>query len=309
MALINILTDVKVWVFGGIIAGLLIGPLGDITSNLLIVVLMLMMIAAMEGLRFGIDDIKKEKSRIIIAILSCMVLNTATSLAAGLLFIESHEELWMGWVMLAAVPSAVSVISLTFYLRGNMKVSIISSAFVYILSLGFTPLLTFLLIGDAVSPLQIFKYVLLFIAVPLLMTFPLRKFNIDRQAKVIFINIMMFLLMTLSLGSNRDFILSNGSIVFVLLILCVLRAFGVSLVMLFISKKLGLAREDVVVYMGMGIQKNSGLSISLCFILLPLIPQAAIPCALTVLVDSVWFAFMTWYIERSWPLTSNPVYT
>ena len=301
MAMMNVLTDIRYWVAAAIVVAMLVGSLGEIVSDLVILVLMLQMIAAMHGLSFHRKDFKADAKPIFWSFVSCFGICTIITLLIGALFIPSNENLWYGWVMLAAVPSGVSVITLSLMMRGNRVMSVLALTVTYLIALGLTPLITTVFIGDAVSPLEIFKYVLLFIAVPLLVNVPLKKVRINRNAKVVFINIMMFLLMVFSIGNNRDFIFGEPDVVVLILLACVVRTFGVSLVMIHILKRRGADRDNSVVYMGFAVWKNSGLATTMCLVLLSGIPEASLPCVLSLLMESVWFAVMTGYIKKRWP--------
>lgn len=296
-----VLTDIRYWVAAAIVVALAVGSLGEMVSGLVILVLMLQMIAAMQGLSFRRKDFKSDAKPIFWSFVSCFGICTIMTLAIGALFIPGNENLWYGWVMLAAVPSGVSVITLSLMMRGNRVMSVLALTVIYLIALGLTPLVTTLFIGDAVSPLEIFRYVLLFIAVPLLVNIPLKKVKVNRNAKVVFINMMMFLLMVFSVGNNRDFILGEPGIVALILAACAVRTFGVSLVMMHVLMKRGADRDNSVVYIGFAVWKNSGLATTMCLVLLGGTPEASLPCVLSLLMESVWFAVMTGYVKKRWP--------
>src|SRR4030042_4343239 len=56
-------------------------------------------------------------------------------LLANYLLIRDHD-LYMGFVIMAAIPSAVAVLPFTYLLRGEMMVSLVGSASLYLLALG-----------------------------------------------------------------------------------------------------------------------------------------------------------------------------
>lgn len=300
MALMTILTDIKYWVAASIVVAFLVGSLGDQVPNMVIIVLMLQMIAAMAGLTFRKEDFKADAKPIMWSLVCCFGICTILTLAIGALFIPSYEELWYGWVMLAAVPAGVSVITLSLMMKGNRVMSVLALTVIYLVALVLTPLITTIFIGDAVSPLDIFKYVLLFIAVPLLVNIPLKKVKLNQNGKVIFINIMMFLLMVFSIGNNRDFIIDNLDLVVYIIAACLVRTFGVSLTMIWFMKRHGTDRDNGVVYMGFAVWKNSGLATTMCLVLLDT-SESALPCVLSLMMESIWFAVMNGYVSKHWP--------
>lgn len=308
MAALSYLMDIRYWIAAAIVVAFIVGPLGDEAPNLVIVVLMLQMIAAMEGLSFRKEDFKKEAKPICWSFISCFGICTIITLLVGALFmaVPDYHDLWYGWVMLAAVPSGVSVITLSLMMRGNRVMSVLAMVVQYLIALFLTPLITTVFIGDAISPLEIFKYVLLFIAVPLLANIPLKHFNINHNGKIVFINVMMFLMMVLAIGTNRDFILSEPGVVLLVIGACVIRTFGVSLVMLAFMKRHKAYRDNGVVYMGFAVWKNSGLATTMCLALLADIPEASLPCVLSLLMESVWFGVMTGFVKKHWPHMDVP---
>ncbi len=293
--------DIRIWILAGVILAFAIGPMGEVTSGLLMAVLVVMMSLSMEGLTFSKKDTSAESKGIVLSMVSCFVIGTGTALAVGLFFAGQYPDIWKGWVMLAAVPSAVSVVTAALYMKGDLKLSVLSTAAIYILALALTPLLTMLLIGDAVSPLQILKYVLLFVAVPMLMTFPLKKLHIGRRVKVVSINFLMFLMVVISVGLKRDFFFSEPTMVFWIVVACAVRTFGVSIVMMYAMRRRGVRRDSAFVYMPMAVWKNSGLATTLCILLLSGSPGAVLPCVISMLVEVVWFAAMKDYFMRKWP--------
>jgi bile acid:Na+ symporter, BASS family len=301
VALLGVLTDIRYWVIAAVLVAFAVGSIGPVTSTLVIVVLMLQMTAAMDGLAFNKSEIVKDKKAILLSVVSCFGISTGVTLAVGFLFISSYPDVWMGWVMLAAVPSAVSVITVALFMRGDMVMSVLSTVIIYLCALVLTPLITMVFVGDAVDPLEIFKYILLFVAVPLVVTVPLRRLHLKRAPKVIFINMMMFSLVALSVGYNRGVILGDPVLVTYVILACFIRLFLVSFIVIYAMKKSGVDRDDGVIYMAFSVWKNSGLATTMCLVLLTDASEAVVPCVVSVLVETVWFAVMTGYLKKTWP--------
>lgn len=310
MALISALSNIRIWIVLGIICALLIGSVGDIASTLIVVVLIIQMTLSMDGLTFSKDTIRENKRSILISFLACFGICTITALLVGSLFINSYPEIWKGWVMLAAVPCAVSVVTMSFYLKGNTAMCVISLAVIYVIALLMTPLITRTLIGESVSVLKIFSYVILFVAVPIAASIPMRKVKMNRATKVILINISMFLLVIFTLGQNRDFIFSEPMLLIMVALASVVRIFVVGMIVLYFLKKYSKSRENSMVYLPMAVWKNSGLAATLCFVILGSATEAAVPCVISLMIELIWFAVISNYIEKTWPertLEAGPV--
>jgi len=265
------------------------------------------MTLSMEGLSFKPQDMKKDKTSILASVLFCFVVNTVITLGIGAMFINHYPDLWKGWVVLAAVPCAVSVITAALYLNGNIKMSVLSSAVIYLLALVITPLITLIFAGKATDPLRILLYVFLFVAVPMLMTIPMKKVQVNRHVKIITINAMMFLLVLLSLGYNRDYIFEDPTMVFLVTLGCIARVFIVGFLLVLLMRRKGVKRSNGIVYISMAVWKNSGLAVTLCMILFIDSSLAVIPCIISLLVELLWFAIMTGYEKKIWPTDNTGV--
>jgi BASS family bile acid:Na+ symporter len=308
MALLGVLTNIRNWVIVGIVCALLIGSWGPDTPTYVLIVLMVQMTLSMDGVTLKPKDIKEYRKTILYSILVVYGVGAGLTLLSGLFFFNSYPEVWQGWAILATVPCAVSSVTMvSLYARGNLKSGIMCVAVTYILSLATAPLISFVLIGDAVSPLEIFKYVVLFLAVPMLINIPLGKVEIDKRIKTITINVMLFLMIVFSLGYNREYIFNEPTLVTLVIIVNIIRIFGASFMMIFLFKKYGKSRDNCIVYIAMGVWRNSGLAMSLCLILLTDSPGAVIPCVVAMVIEMVWFAVVIEYLNKRWPVENTGV--
>ena len=306
MAAANILSNVRLWIMLGVVCALIIGPIGDVSSTLIVVVLIVQMTLSMGDLTFNKENFKKNRGRILYAAAACFIISTGTALLTGLAFIADHPGIWNGWVLLAAAPCAVSCVMMSFFLRGNTVMCVLALAAIYLAALLFTPALTKAVIGESVSVLKIFSYVVLFVAVPMAASVPMKKMKISRTARMVAVNVMLFIVVFLSLGQNRGYLFSEPGVVAVVAAACAVRIFGVSFVMLYLMRKRGTDRDSGIVYLSMAVWKNSGLAAALCFILFGSATEAAIPCAVSLLVEVLWFAVVSGRIEKVWPRGKEP---
>lgn len=301
MAFWDVATDVRLYVLAGIVLALLIGSIGSIVAELSIVVLILQMTASLHGMEIHKSDFRNDLRPALFSIFCSFVIATVTALAMGLFFYDSDKGVWYGWVMLAAVPAAISVITVALMMKGNMAMAMISMVMIYGIGIVVTPLMTSSLIGGAVSPLEILKYIVLFIAVPVIINLPLSKVQIQKKYKVTFINFMMMFLIVLSLGKCRDFVFDNIGLLVILIVMSFVRVFGVGALMLYWLRRSGIDRSLTVVYTGFCVWKNSGLGTSMCMLLLADYPEAALVCVVSLVMESVWFAITNKEIATYWP--------
>lgn len=301
MELGDLASDLRLFVIFGIVFAMVVGSIGSIAAELTIVILILQMTASLHGLKIHKEDFRSEFKPAVFSVICCFVIGTASALAMGLFFINSDEAVWYGWVMLASVPAAVSVISIAMMMKGNMSMSMISMVFIYVIAFALTPILTHRLIGEAISPFEILESIVLFIAVPVILNFPLSKFQIKKKHKVIFINCTICLLIIIAFGECKECLLDDIGLLFILIVLCAVRTFGVGAVMMYVLRKKGVPRENIVIYTGFSVWKSSGLACSMCLLLLDPFPEAALVCTTSVVVEFVWFAITNKSIAKYWP--------
>jgi BASS family bile acid:Na+ symporter len=309
MGLISVLLNVRCWILAAVILAVIYGPLGDYASILLIIVLIVQMTLSMDGLSLNRTLLKKESRNIAYSLISCFVISSGTALLCGLAMKPFFPDLWVGWVMMAATPCAVSVITFVLYVHGNMNLSVLSTTVVYLASLILTPSMTFIFAGNAISPLEIFKYVLLFILIPVGATHVLKKVTIPHNVRIIGINFMLFMMVFISFGMNRDFIFSNPDVAVFTALICSIRVFGTGFLMYYFMRLRKLDRDTSSVLLVIGVWKNTGLASALCIMLIPDIPEAALPCVISLLVETLWFATFSDFFRNRWPPEHKPIFS
>lgn len=301
MTLLNLLTDVKAWVIIGIILGITVGFDSPDSATILMVVLIVQMTLSLDGLSFGREDFRRDAKGIAINVACCFLVNTGLTLITGLFFIDD-TALWYGWVMLSAVPCGVSVVSAALLMKGDTKLAVLSLTTIYILALGLTPLITHTLIGSAVSPLEVLRYILMFILIPFILTIPLKRLHLPRVPKVIGINIMMMLMISIGLGSRRDYIFTEPMVVVWIVIACLFRIFAFSTVLTIALKRMGAERGAAITHISMAFWKNSGMAASMTMALLATVyPSAILPCIVSLVMEASWFAIFNALVGRIWP--------
>ena len=299
--LMNILTDVKFWVLIGLILGLTIGFDHPDAGTILMLVLIIQMTLSLDGLSFRKEDFREDAKGILVNVICCFVVNTGLTLITGLLFIDD-TALWYGWVMLSSVPCGVSVVSAALLMKGDTKLAVLSLTVIYIIALGLTPLITHLLIGSAVSPLEVLRYILMFILIPFILTIPLKRLHLPRMTKVIGINLMMMLMIFIGLGSRREYIFTDPSVVMWIVIACVFRIFIFSTVLTVTLKRLDTDRSAAITHISMAFWKNSGMATSMCMALLATTyPSAVLPCIISLVMEAAWFAIFNALVKKIWP--------
>jgi len=296
----NILADARFWIISALVLGLLIGDIGH-APTIVMIALMILMCISIQGLSFNKKDVTENKKEILIGVLVCYAVAGGVTLLVGSFY---DHDLWLGWVILAAVPCAISVTSGTLILKGNVKLAMIATAVVYVVALAVTPAITQLLIGEAVDPIEVLKYVALFILIPFAVSIPLRKFKMNVKTKAVSVNILFFILVLVTFGANRDFIFNEPKTVLWVALGCIVRIAAVALVMELLLKWIGMRRGNRIPMVLLSIWKNSALAMSMTMILIST-THSVLPAALSLPMEMIWFMFMIWYYSKRCPEISE----
>jgi len=296
MTLVSTLADVRLWIISALIVAFIIGDTGH-GPMIAMIALMLMMCVSLQGLNFTKADIAGNKREVMLGIFICYVVAGGATLIVGSFY---DHELWLGWVMIAAVPCAISVTSATLILKGDTKLAMITATFIYFIALAVTPLMTKVLIGEAVSPLEVLKYIALFIAIPFSVSFLFRKYTMNRDVRAISINALFFVLIFITFGANKDFILSEPKVVLWVVAGCIVRIAALSIPMELILKRLKMARDKRIPMVLLSLWKNSALAMAMTMILITT-THSVLPAALSLPLEMTWFMFMMWYYSKRCP--------
>ena len=130
-------------------------------------------------------------------------------------------------MILSAVPCAISVVPSALFLRADPKLAVLSLAVIYVVAIALTPIITHTLIGNSVNPLEVLRYILMFILIPFILTIPLKRLHLKQAPKTVFINLMMFILVFVGLGSRQEFVFSEPMVVLSLVVACIFRIFAI----------------------------------------------------------------------------------
>ncbi|MBR2394879.1 MAG: hypothetical protein IKA98_05220, partial [Candidatus Methanomethylophilaceae archaeon] len=188
---------------------------------------------------------------------------------------------------------AIAVVMAAVITKEDLNVSFVGVTATYVVGIVVTPLLSFALLGDAVNPLEILKYLILFIVIPLILSRPLERFNLPRTVKVPIINLMMFIMIFLSVNSNRGFLIDDVTFAGLILIVAIFRVVMLSVLSHFALKAVKVPNDRRTTMMVMGVWKNTGLSVSMSMLLLASTPESVIPCFMSMMVECIWFSIIT----------------
>ena len=305
MSVMSIALNVRYWILTAIVIGFIFGDIGgDNDATLLIIFLMVMMCFSLTKLKFVKEDLVHYRKHVLLSIFLCSFVATLVTLCVGLMF---PDEMWKGWVILACVPCAISVVSGTMFMKGDGKLIMISLSAIYVLAILLTPLFSYLLLGNAIDPMEIVKYVLLFVVIPLMVSVPLRMVGIPDNANTLIINFTFFMFALIAIGRSRDFFFNDLSLAAIVIGATAIRIAVVHLLFEYSMRFAKMPRENRIPYSLLLIWRNSGLALAMVLLLFPDEEMALAPASISMIFEQFYFMFMMWYYERIVPPSAEKV--
>jgi BASS family bile acid:Na+ symporter len=227
-------------------------------------------------------------------LMTYVILNGAILLLSVLLI--GDHNLWIGFVLIAAVPPAVAVIPFTAILEGNVSNTLSGTVASYLAALLIMPLMFWIFIGTGFDdPYKLIRIMLLLIVLPLVLSRMILYFNWqDRLAPVrgLLTNWGFFIVLYSIIGVNRDLIFSRPLTVIPVAGI----AFATTFVLGWIIQKIGVLlnvdKENIVSLVLQGTLKNQGISGGLAIALFA--KEAAVPSAVYSISMILYIMWLDW---------------
>src|SRR5438034_4076834 len=181
-------------VIAGLLLGLAIGPVAGQKEIATVALIVAMTFALTEIRLTGLRAKVEARPFTAAAFWNYVVL---TGIILGFAVLTPDPALRNGWVVMAAVPSAIAVVPLTSIVKGNVRSSLVSSALLYLLALILVPAITLGFADRAVPASEIAVQTFLQIGVPLLASRVLVRIPAIRVIRPLGVNISFLVLMTL----------------------------------------------------------------------------------------------------------------
>jgi len=263
-------------------------------SNIATLALVVMMSLSLSNLKLRGLKVADHSKAIARALFLSVGLSSGATIALALLF---QGDLRTGWFMVAAVPSAVSLVAFTFLMKGELEPTLVSTAALYIIALALTPLLSLVLLGEAVDITVLLTYVALMILLPIIVSRPIRRLNVRPQYGTIVINLALFVLIVAVAGPNRNIFFHELDLLAAMLAVAVIRIFGIGILWDRYLRFRGVPRERRVPEVMFSTHKNNGMAATLAIALVG--PEAAVPATICVVVDIAWLIFLSHMVFRN----------
>jgi BASS family bile acid:Na+ symporter len=265
------------------VLGLLLGGFPLFASEITILSLAAMMTLSLSNVAIGRDVLRGTATPTLLAILLNYVLLTGLILIISSFF---NGELAAGWVLVAAVPSAVAVVPYTYMLGGDTRLSLVGTTVIYFLSLILAPLITIVFLGREIDRIRLVYTIVLMILIPIAVSQlpPLRRMSASRKTQLI--NICFGVLVFTMTGANRSAFTGDPNMVFCVSSACFVCTFLIGVIILSVSRARKQPPERGVAFVLFSSYKNTGLAAAVAMALIG--PAAAIPATIFVPFEIFW---------------------
>ena len=289
---VRILESYSIMMLSGLALGLVSGGFPSHTKEISMASLAVLMTLSLSNVGLGDARGKEHIEHSARALLINYGLLTGLILALGVLF---SRDYWWGWVLMAAAPSAVSIVPFTTVMGGQTTKALFSTAVNYVAALLLMPAITLILIGSAVSAESVVSSLLLLIILPMAASRLVMRLRLSKSANTIMINLSFALLIFAVTGANRDAFLGSPMIVLAVSAVGILRTFGTGMGTEFVLKRRGVPKSDRITYVLFASYKNLGLTATLAIALFE--PIVAVPATICIVFEVLWVIFLVRYYQ------------
>lgn len=294
MGLTRVLESYSAMMVSGLLLGILSGGFPALTKEISMASLAILMTLSLSNVRLGEARSKDHAKDAAIALIINYGMLTAVILLLGSMF---PEDLWWGWVLMAAAPSAVSVVPFTTIMGGRTSKALFSTSVNYVVALGLMPLITLALIGSAVSVESLVTSLLLLIVLPMAISRFLTRVRVEKRTMSVAMNLSFAVLIFAVAGSNRDAFFEDIWIVLAISVASVVRTFGTGLGTEYLLRGRGVPKDERIPHVLFASYKNLGLTATLAIALFE--PVVAVPATICIVFEVVWVIFLVRFYKRT----------
>jgi len=294
MGLMRVLESYSVMMALGLVLGILSGGFPVLTKEISMASLAILMTLSLSRVRLGEARGKEHMKDAVLALLINYGMLTAVILLLGSMF---PDDLWWGWVLMAAAPSAVSIVPFTTIMGGRTSKALFSTSVNYVVALGLMPLITLALIGSSVSVNSLVTSLLMLIVLPMAFSRLVMKMDVDRRTMSVAMNFSFAILIFAVAGSNRDAFFEDVWIVLAISLACVARTFGTGLGTEYVLRTRSVPKEERIHQVLFASYKNLGLTATLAIALFE--PIVAVPATICIVFEVVWVIFLARFYRHA----------
>ena len=262
--LLRLLKNSNLLFLAGFLLGLISGGYASSLKEYILPALVLIMsLSATKVTLSELIHVRKYLRDILIIFIINYIFLSGLILLANHLLVRDHD-FYMGYVMMAAIPSAAAVLPFTYLLRGEMMVSLLGSAGLYLLALLMAPLISFQFLDvSGINPLKLISALVQMILIPFIVSRLLLKWKTFHQVKDhanIIVNLAFFFIIYVVIGMNRTTFLSHFDDLALVSLIAFFRTFVSGHLVDLVSRFAGIDRARRMSYVLFGSFKNLALA-------------------------------------------------
>ena len=212
----------------------------------------------------------------------------------------NDSEIRAGFIIIAAIPPAITATAFSYMLRGNAVFSLIGTTGSYLAALGITPGMMILLLGtDFINPTRLLLILVQLIVIPLAVSRALLYTGLAQNVvkwRDTAINWIFFIGFYIIIGINRQVFLEQPNVLFKVVIIALTLTFGLGHTIDFIARKLKIDQSTRISWIIMGTRKNTGLASVIALTLLG--ERATIPVAVLAMFAVLFIIWMGFYFKK-----------
>lgn len=287
---IDVLQSYSMMMLMGLVLGLATGGLPILTKEVSMASLALLMTLSLSGVSLGEARGKDHAEHAALALMVNYGFLTGLILLIALFFTDEYR--W-GWILMAAAPSAISIVPFTTVLGGRTSKALFSTAVNYLSALLLMPVMTLILIGSAVSTTELIYSLLLLIVLPMAASRLVMRAKVDKKLKTALMNISFAVMIFAVTGANRDAFAGDVLLIMAVSVASFARTFGSGLGTEFILRAFKIQKSTRISYVLFASYKNLGLTATLAIALFE--PVVAVPATICIVFEIVWIVFLLRY--------------
>ena len=289
----SVLENYPIVMTSGLVLGLILGGFPVLTKEISMAALAVAMTLSLTSVTLaqtrGRDHIRH-------AILALIVNYGALTALILVIALFSDEDIKNGWVLMAAAPSAISVVPFTTILGGRTSKALFSTAVNYAVALALMPALTLALMGSSVDVSSLIVYVLLLIVLPMVLSRAVMRIRISKPLNTSMLNISMAVLIFAVAGANREAFQGELVVIAAIALGSIIRTFGSGLITELVLRRAKVPKPERVSYVLFASYKNLGLTATLAIALFE--PIVAVPATICIVFEVVWVIFLIRFYPR-----------
>ncbi len=290
----SILENYRIMLLLGLGLGVVVGGFPAYTKEISMISLALLMTVSLSTVNLGdVRTVSHGRDSLNMLLLNYGLL-TGVILLIALAF---TGELRLGWILMAAAPSAISIVPFTGIMKGETSKALFSTSVNYIAALVLMPVICIVMIGSSVSIWALLTSLLLLIVLPMVASRAVRRAKPSDSSRSIAMNLAFFVLIFAVAGSNRSAFVDEPLMVLIISVCCIGRTFGTGLLTEFALRARKVPRGERVHKVLFSSYKNLGLTATLAIALFE--PRVAVPATICIVFEVMRVIFLLRYYERA----------